>query len=487
MSEQFNNKVINATKWAALTEVVAKLVSPITSMILARVLTPDAFGVVATLTMVITFAEVFTDAGFQKYLIQHEFVDKRDQFESTTVAFWSNITLSIVLWGIIALFSDRIAYVVGNPGKGLVLAIACISIPIEAFSSIQMGLYKRNLDFKTLFKVRIVGIFIPIFVTVPCALIFRNYWALVFGTIVRDIVNAFILTFNSSWKPNFFFSFRKLREMLSFTVWSLVEGLLIWLSSYVDIFFIGIYLSEYYLGLFKTSISTVGQITGIITSLTVPLFPALSRVQNDNAQFELILLRFQKILSVVLVPVSFGIFCYSDLITRILLGEQWMEASNFIGLWSLINAFAILLAQLNGDIYRAMGKPKLSSLEQIIYLFCLIIAVYFSVNYGFKALYISRSLIRLSGILIGFFFLKVFIKISPLKIVANVFPAFVASTVMLICSKMLLHIFSSYPMQFLSMVISALIYFIVIMLFPKEKAILKYDVIPKFKRICHIQ
>ena len=61
-----NSKIAKATRWSAVTEVAAKLVAPVASMILARVLTPEAFGIVATLTMIITFAEIFTDAGFQK-------------------------------------------------------------------------------------------------------------------------------------------------------------------------------------------------------------------------------------------------------------------------------------------------------------------------------------------------------------------------------------------------------------------------------------
>ena len=68
---ELNDKVAKATKWSAVTEIVAKLITPITSMVLARLLTPEAFGVVTTLTMIITFAELFTDAGFQKYLVQH--------------------------------------------------------------------------------------------------------------------------------------------------------------------------------------------------------------------------------------------------------------------------------------------------------------------------------------------------------------------------------------------------------------------------------
>lgn len=86
-----NKQIATATKWSAITEIVTKLITPVSSMVLARLLTPEAFGVVATLTMIITFAEIFTDAGFQKYLIQHEFVDEEDRVQSTNVAFWSNL------------------------------------------------------------------------------------------------------------------------------------------------------------------------------------------------------------------------------------------------------------------------------------------------------------------------------------------------------------------------------------------------------------
>ena len=79
MDENLKQKALYATRWSAITEIVAKLVVPISNMVLARLLTPEAFGVVATLTMVISFAELFTDAGFQKYLIQHEFRDDTDR------------------------------------------------------------------------------------------------------------------------------------------------------------------------------------------------------------------------------------------------------------------------------------------------------------------------------------------------------------------------------------------------------------------------
>ena len=96
--EDFKSSIINATKWSLITEFLAKLMTPITNLILARLLAPEAFGVVATITMIITFADIFTDAGFQKYLIQYNFKSEEEKTRSITVAFWTNLAISIIIW-----------------------------------------------------------------------------------------------------------------------------------------------------------------------------------------------------------------------------------------------------------------------------------------------------------------------------------------------------------------------------------------------------
>ena len=227
----FNKQVVTATKWSAITEIAAKLVAPVSTMVLARLLTPDAFGILVTATMVISFVEIFTDAGFQKYLIQHNFDSDKDLFQSSTVAFWSNLVLSLAIWLVIICFSENIATLVGNEGRGDVIAVSCFCIPLAAFSSIQMALYKRSFDFKTLFWVRIVGIMIPLVITIPLAFLTRSYWALIIGMIVLNLSNALILTAKSQWKPNFFYRISLLKEMYSFTVWSMFEAISIWMTS----------------------------------------------------------------------------------------------------------------------------------------------------------------------------------------------------------------------------------------------------------------
>jgi PST family polysaccharide transporter len=235
-SNNINQKVGKATAWSSITEIMAKLISPIVNMVLARLLVPEAFGVVATITMVISFAEVFTDAGFQKYLIQHDFKDEDELNKSTNVAFWTNLSVSTLACIIIFIFRHQIANLVGNPELGNSISLASILIIIAAFSSIQMARFKRDLDFKSLFVCRIISAFIPFFITIPLAFILKSYWALVIGTLSINLFNAVYLSVKSKWKFKAFYSFKLLKEMFSFAVWTLIETLVIWLTSNVDIF-----------------------------------------------------------------------------------------------------------------------------------------------------------------------------------------------------------------------------------------------------------
>ena len=473
MSE-LNSRIVKATKWSSITEVVAKLITPITSIVLARLLTPEAFGVVATLTMVITFAEIFTDAGFQKYLIQHEFDDDIDKDQSTNVAFWSNLIMSLFIWLVIGVFADPLAAMVGNPGLGHVLTIACVSIPLAAFSSIQMALYKRDLDFKTLFKVRIVGICIPLLVTIPLAFYLRSYWALVIGTIATNCANAVLLTVYSKWKPKFYYSFAKLKEMFSFSAWSVIEAVSIWLTGYVDVFIIGVYLNEYYLGLYKTSMTIVGQIMGLITAATTPiLFSSLSRLQDDENAFQTLFFKFQKLVGLLVIPLGVGIYCYSDLVTKILLGDQWLEASSFIGLWGLTSAITIVLSHYSSEVYRAKGRPKLSVLAQVLHLIVLWPAVLIAVRYGFETLAVTRALVRLELILVNLIIMYGVVQVSPWMMFKNVFHSVIASLIMAGVAMLLKDLSVSVIWQFVTILISALVYLVAILMIPANRAILK--------------
>jgi O-antigen/teichoic acid export membrane protein len=466
----FQGKTASAAKWSAITEIAAKIVTPVTTMVLARILAPEAFGVVATVTMIVSFADMFTDAGFQKYLVQYEFKDDVEKYKNTNVAFWTNLAISFFLWAIIAIFCEPIAALVGNQGLGNVIVIACIQLPLTSFSSIQMALYRRDFDFKTLFLVRVIAIFIPFFVTIPLALYGFSYWALIIGLICGQLSNAVILTIKSKWKPGWFYSVAILKEMLSFSIWSLIEAISIWVTVWVDAFIIGSALNGHYLGLYKTSITMVNSLMALITASIIPvLFSTLSRLQNDSEQFKHVYFRTQRLVSFFVFPMGVGLYLYSDLATKILLGSQWSEASGVIGLRALTGAISIVFGYLCSEVYRARGKPKLSFLAQVLYLVVLVPVCIFSSKYGFWPFIYARSLVFIPGVLVDFTIMKFAMGFSVLKTLGNVFPTAISAAVMGLIGFYLRQLYDGVAWSFASIAICIAIYFGYLAIFPSMR------------------
>lgn len=468
--EHKNQTIRHATKWASITEISAKLVAPVSNMLLARLLTPEDFGVVATAVMIFSFAEMFTDSGFQKYLIQHEFKDTEAKDEAATVAFWANMSLSLIFWALISLFSEQLAVLVGSPGLGNVFIVTCSLLPITSFSSIQMALYKREFKFKGLFFARIISVLIPLVVTVPLAVLTRSYWAIIIGTICGHLSNAIVLTVKSSWKPKFYFSFDTFRKMISFSSWTLLESLLIWLTNYIGIFIVGVYLSTYYLGIYKTSMNTVNQIMNLIVSATTPvLFSVLAREQFSREKFENTFFGFQQKVGLLILPMGVGVFVYRDLITSILLGEQWGEAANFIGLWGLVNAVKIILSNYCSEAYRAVGKPRISVFVQLSQLLLLIPSLIYGAKEGYETLFVMRSLVSVELIVINLLTIQGTLKISAARMVKNVTPEMISSILMGGVAFWLEGLSSNVAWKFFSIILCAGCYFLILCLFPKRR------------------
>lgn len=116
--------------------------------------------------------------------------------------------------------------------------------------------------------------------------------------------------------------------MLSFSLWSLVEAISIWSTSYIGTFIVAGALNNYYLGLYNTTMITVNGILAIIvTATTSVLFSSLSRLQNNEDEFVKVFLKFIRLSAMIILPMGMGIFIYRELLTDILLGKQWHEAS----------------------------------------------------------------------------------------------------------------------------------------------------------------
>lgn len=415
------SKSLKALKWSTLTELVAKLVTPISNMILARILSPEAFGVMATVIMVSTFAEMISDGGFHKYIIQKNFKSEEEKYKSASVAFWTNISVSLIIWILIALFSKEISGMIGNQDFYLALTVACLQIPINSISSIYVALYKRDFNFKFLFKVRVIGIFIPFLITIPLAVIGLGFWSLIAGNLIMYSAISCYLLFSSEWMPNFSYEVKYLKKMVSFSSWTILESITIWLVGWIDIFLISQFLNEYYLGIYRISISTVNAVMSLLTASLLPvIFSTLSRIQNDDIKFKKTFYESQKKIAYVILPIGVLLYTNSELFTSIMLGENWIEASPIIGVWGLTSSLLIFTSFLNSEVYRSKGMPKISFFSQVLHLMFLVPACLISIRYGFWELVYTRSLIRIQGFVTGFIFMKIFMDFPIIKTLRNI-------------------------------------------------------------------
>lgn len=463
MHENLDSKVAKAAKWSVLAEVFARITPPIVNMILARLLLPEAFGIVASITIITSFADIFTDAGFQKYIIQHEYRNEAELKTSLDVAFTSNLIVSIITYIAIFAFSESLAKLIGCPDESKGIIVASLSVICTAFSSILLARFKRDLDFKSVFYIRICSAIVPLLVTVPIAFLVRSYWAVVIGTLCQQAFIAIFALFISDWKPHFLINIEVFKSMLSFSLWNLCETLSIWFAAQASVFIVANILNPYYLGLYKTATATINSYMAIITaSITPVLFSALSRYQNDEKAFQSTFFRFQSVLALLVMPMGAGVFMYRDLVLAILLGKKWVEATTLLGLWALVSSITIVFSNTACEVYRSKGKPKISFFLQMIYLVFFVPSIYLGAKASFVTLVYISCGIRLLPVIFDQFVLNYLFKIPIKDIISNsVWPS-IASIIMSIFAFVMKAFSTNVVWELFSIFLCIILYFLII-------------------------
>ncbi len=451
------NRIQNSISWSLFSEISAKFVVPISNMILARVLTPDAFGIVAVCNMLVSFIDLITDAGFGKYLIQHDFENDIEMDKYASVSFWTNLAISTMMTTIIVVFRFPIARILGHSDYGNIIAIASLQLVITSISSIQTALFRRQFDFKKLFIARLAVAFAPLLITVPLAFALRSFWALIIGNLAGATVNAIVLTIFSKWRPKLFYNSAILKNMFSYSFWSLCEALANWTIFWVDTFIVGNLYSEYQLGLYKNSTNMVQSIMGMISASMSPvLLSTLSRLKSNEKVYVKSFLNIQNLMLFLVMPMGVGLFLYRKTATLLLFGNQWSEAANIVGAWGLMMICSVIFYSFPAELYKSKGIPKLLFLFQILYLIVLIPVCYFAAKIGFWTMVYTRCICVLWQTIVSVIFAK---KIFGIKL--NIyFSTFVHPTLATIYMCLISFVLSSFLRGTVGDVLAILICFI---------------------------
>lgn len=379
MNNDTKKIVVGSFIWKLLERVGTQGVQFIVQIVLARLLLPEDFGLIAIVAVFITFAQVFIQKGFNAALIQKKSADNED-FSSV---FWLSLIISLILYLLFYVTAPIIASFYNNNQLNNLIRVLSVILIFGSMNSIQNAYVGRYMLFKKLFKSSITSILISGSIGVLCAYLGMGVWALVIQQILNIILVTLIMWFTIDWRPEFIFSMKKTKELFSFGWKLLVSSLLNTLYLDARTLIIGRLYLPSILGIYNRGEQFPKIIvTNIDGSIQSVLFPALSSYQDDVITMKNIVRRAIATSSYVVIPCMVILFIVSEPLITVVLTDKWIEAAPFLQLFCFSYVF-IPIQTSNAQAINALGRSdvflKLEIIKKVIGLILLVVSMYFGV------------------------------------------------------------------------------------------------------------
>lgn len=457
MNNSTKSKILSSLIWKLLERGGTQGIQFIIQIFLARLLSPDDYGVIALITVFIAFANVFVQSGFNTALIQKQNADEKD-FSSV---FYISLLVAGILYILLFLSAPLIASFYEVKELINIIRVLSITLFLGTFNSIQNAIISRKMDFKKLFYSSLGAVIISGIIGVIFAYQGFGVWALVFQQLINQISICIILFFTVKWYPKLLFSLKRLRLLFSFGGKLLCSALLDTGYREMTNLIVGKVYSPATLGYYNRGYQfpslIVNNFNGSIQSV---LFPALASVQDNKIRVKELTRRAIVTSSYIIFPLMIGLGAVAEPMIKLLLTEKWLPCVPFLRIFCL--SFALWpIHTSNLQAINAMGRSdiflKLEMIKKILGIFI----ICFTVRYS--------PLIMAFGILISGI-LGSFINASPNKKLLNysyleqikdILPSFLLSIAMGIFIYPIIFLrFSNIITIFLQVILGAIVYIV---------------------------
>ncbi|MGB3405704.1 MAG: lipopolysaccharide biosynthesis protein [Microcoleaceae cyanobacterium] len=400
-------KAIQGAFWSVIQNWGSQAGSLIVFLILARLLTPEAFGLIGLANIFIAFMQIFLEQGFTQALIQHEEIEP----EELDTAFWSNICIGLLLTIISFFLSGFVADLFEQPKLTPIIQCFSALFFIKSLSHVHLAILSRTFAFKVMAVRTITGITIGGIVGIIMAIRGFGVWSLVSQQFLYEAVEVFIIWGAIDWRPKLRFSFKHLRNLLSFGFNILALKFMKFCNKRTDNLLIGYFLGEVALGYYLIAFRVLDVMTQLLVSTTKQVaLPTFSRLQTDLERFRQAFYKVTLFTSVIAFPTFAGMIIFTKELILILFGEQWLPSvpvMQILALAGILNAISFF----NGSVLIAMGKPswklRLSILNAILNLIACLIAV----KWGILAVAVAYVMSSYLGFPVGLLMISKLIHI----------------------------------------------------------------------------
>lgn len=372
--------VLSSLFWRFLERSGAQGVTFIVSIILARLLEPGVYGIVALVTVFTIIMQVFVDSGMGNALIQKKDADDLD-FSSV---FFFNLAVCALLYILMFFAAPWIAAFYRMPELTPLVRVMSLTLIVSGVKNIQQAYVSRHLLFKKFFFATLCG-------TIGAAVIgiwmaWRGYgvWALIVQHLFNSAIDTIILWVTVKWRPKRMFSFQRLKGLLSFGWKLLASSLLDTVYKELRQLIIGKLYTSSALAFYNKGVQFPKLIvTNINSSIDSVLLPTMSKVQDNRERVRNMTRRAIKTSSYIMMPLMMGLAVCAEPLIKLILTEKWLPAVFFLRIFCFTYAFyPIHTANLNA--IKAMGRSdlflKLEVIKKIIGLTALVSTMFISVE-----------------------------------------------------------------------------------------------------------
>lgn len=426
MAESLRDKSVRGVAWSAIERFALLGVQFVIQVVLARLLTPEDYGIVGILAVFLAISQTFVDSGFTNALIQNQQRTEKD----FATAFFFNGAISVLCYGVLFFGAPLIADFYEMPQLVSVTRVIGLSLILSALSAVHRTRLTIRVDFKTQAKASLSALVLSGIVGIALAYCGYGVWALVAQTLVNTGVTTLLFWVLVRWIPRHFFSMESFRPMFSLGSKLLAASLLhtVYMNLYPLI--VGKFFSATALGYFSRAQqfaslpATTG--SGILGRVT---FPLLATVQDDDVRLSAVYRKYLRVSTGAIAPVMLGLCALTEPIVLILIGEKWLP---IVPLMQIL-CFAWIvdpIALVNLNLLNVKGRTDLVLRLEVAKKITAMVILFASLPFGLIGLCWGKAIYAQLSLLMNTHYTGKFLKMGYWAQMKEVLPIYLLSGLM---------------------------------------------------------
>lgn len=418
-------KVSRSASRMAVVQLLAKFFDFVALLVVARLLTPDDFGLVTLAGSVFLVANSLTELPVADVLVQRKELDER----FLTSAFTLTALRGLLISAILLLLAPFVAQWLEDPRLETVIQVLAIAPVVQGLASPAMVRFLRDVDYVPLARTQLLGKLASFVAVLLLAWITRSYWALVAGLVVNPVVAAAATYVVAPWRPRL--GIFGIRGILSFAGWVTLSRIIFTLNFQADRFFVGKILGKASLGQYAMSgdVATIATYT-VAGAVMQPLFAGFARLSHERKRLVEAYLKGQQILITLVAPLGFGLAAVAESLVPLALGPQWLPTVPLIWLHGPALALQMMVVPVQ-SLTMAMAQPRLLVMRELIALLIrLPLTIWAAWSYGLLAAVMARAAVSVLMVLINLALARQLLQVPVLTQILSCGRAILASVLM---------------------------------------------------------